>query len=109
MKKKSSSASGRTACFKSAERIRVRQVAVRGVRPDHIIQAEELPRYMGRSGVTILDMQSPKAYTREHVAGAVNYPASNILVSLPWPNSLAPRTKVASTLAGRAWTTILQW
>jgi thiosulfate/3-mercaptopyruvate sulfurtransferase len=66
-----------------------------------LIQAVDLPRYMGKNGVVILDMQAPEDYAREHVAGAVNYPVSNILVSLPVPNSLAPKGRVASTL-GRA-------
>lgn len=63
-----------------------------------IIEAKDLPGYMGKAGTVILDMQSPEAYGQGHVAGAVNYPVSNILVSLPVPNSLASRRKVGASL-----------
>lgn len=63
-----------------------------------VIEAKDLSRYMGKEGTAILDMQTPEAYAEGHVAGAVNYPASNILVSLPVPNSLASRRKVGTTL-----------
>lgn len=63
-----------------------------------IIEAANLPKYAGKAGVVILDMQQPEAYEKAHVAGAVNFPVSNILVSLPVPNSLAPARKVATAL-----------
>lgn len=63
-----------------------------------IIAAKDLPQYMGKEGSVILDMQTPENYRQGHVAGAVNYPASNILVSLPVPNSLASMQKVSRTL-----------
>ncbi|SBW08380.1 conserved exported hypothetical protein [uncultured delta proteobacterium] len=63
-----------------------------------ILEAKDLPQYIGKEGVVILDMQKPEAYAQGHVAGAVNYAVSSILVSLPVPNSLAPGRKVATSL-----------
>lgn len=66
---------------------------------DHIIiAASDLPRYVGKENTVILDMQAPGDYAAGHVRGAVNFPVGNVLVSLPVPNSLASRGKVAAKL-----------
>ena len=63
-----------------------------------IIQAKDLPAFIGRDGVVVVDMQAPEDYAKEHVAGAINIPVSDILVNLPVENTLAPKGKVSKTL-----------
>ncbi|HYE08691.1 MAG TPA: sulfurtransferase [Patescibacteria group bacterium] len=64
----------------------------------YIIAAKDLKDYMNKQGVVIVDMQKPEDYAKGHLAGAVNIPMANIVISVPVPNMLAPKEQIEAVL-----------
>jgi thiosulfate/3-mercaptopyruvate sulfurtransferase len=67
----------------------------------YIIEAKDLKDYMNKQGVVIVDMQKPEDYAKGHLAGAVNIPMANIVISVPVPNMLAPKEQIEAVLGAK--------
>jgi thiosulfate/3-mercaptopyruvate sulfurtransferase len=67
----------------------------------YIIEAKDLKDYMNKQGVVIVDMQKPEEYAKGHLAGAVNIPMANIVISVPVPNMLAPKEQIEAVLGAK--------
>jgi len=66
-----------------------------------LIPASELASYVGADNVMIVDMQSEEDYAAAHVEGAVNIPASEILINVPVQNMLTSKSKLQKLFSAK--------
>jgi thiosulfate/3-mercaptopyruvate sulfurtransferase len=59
-----------------------------------IIEAGDAVEMMGEDGVVVVDVQAGNFYQMEHLQGAVNIARSDITVSEPYPNMVAPKSRI---------------
>ena len=62
--------------------------------PPVIVSVQELPDYIGKEGVVIVDTRSPEDYAAGHVEGAVNIPTDEIVINVPVKNMLTSQKKI---------------
>lgn len=62
--------------------------------PSVIISVQQLPEYIGKEGVVIVDTRSPEDYAAGHVEGAVNIPTDEIVINVPVKNMLTSPKKI---------------
>lgn len=63
-----------------------------------IILAETALAMMDDEGVVLVDAQKNSTYAKEHIKGAVNIQRSDIVVSKPFPNMVAPKESIEKVL-----------
>lgn len=63
-----------------------------------IILAETALSMMEKEDVILVDAQKNSTYLKEHIKGAVNIQRSDIVVSEPFPNMLAPKKDIENVL-----------
>ncbi len=63
-----------------------------------IVSTKELGNYIGKENVVFVDMQSPEDYGKEHLEGAVNIPADDIVINVPVKNMLTSKKKMESIM-----------
>jgi thiosulfate/3-mercaptopyruvate sulfurtransferase len=68
---------------------------------NYIMEAKEVKDYINKQGAVIVDMQKPEDYAKGHIAGAVNIPMVNIVISVPVPNMLAPKEQIEAVLGAK--------
>lgn len=66
-----------------------------------IISTKELQNYIGKENVVVVDMQNAEDYAKEHLAGAVNITAQEIVVNVPVKNMLTSKKKIESLMSER--------
>ncbi|MBD5102141.1 MAG: sulfurtransferase [Subdoligranulum sp.] len=62
--------------------------------PSVIVSVQDLPSYIGKEGVVIVDTRSPEDYAAGHVEGAVNIPTDEIVINVPVKNMLTSQKKI---------------
>ncbi len=63
-----------------------------------LVSVKELPDYLGKDNVVVVDMQSPEDYETSHLEGAVNIPAEDIVINVPVKNMLTSKKKIESVM-----------
>lgn len=63
-----------------------------------IINAKASMDLLGKAKVVFVDMQTPEGYSEGHVKGAVNIGLNNIVVNVPYPNMLPPKSQIEDIL-----------
>ena len=63
-----------------------------------IVSTKELTDYIGKENVVLVDMQSAEDYGKEHLEGAVNIPAEDIVINVPVKNILTSKKKMESIM-----------
>lgn len=66
-----------------------------------LVSVKELSDYMGKENVVIVDMQSPEDYGNEHLEGAVNIAADDIVINVPVKNMLTSAKKIESLMGSK--------
>lgn len=62
--------------------------------PSVILSVQELPEYIGKENVVIVDTRSAEDYAAGHVEGAVNIPTDEIIINVPVKNMLTSQKKI---------------
>lgn len=62
--------------------------------PSVIVSVQDLPNYIGKEGVVIVDTRSAEDYAAGHVEGAVNIPTDEIVINVPVKNMLTSQKKI---------------
>lgn len=68
--------------------------------PSVIVSVKDLPNYIGKEGVVIVDTRSAEDYAAGHVEGAVNIPTDEIVINVPVNNMLTSRKKIEKLMGG---------
>lgn len=64
-----------------------------------LVSAKDFAAEAQKTGVVVVDMQKEEDYAKGHVAGAVNIPSSDIVISVPVANMLTTSKKLEKLMA----------
>ena len=65
---------------------------------NEIIQTTDAISFIGNDDIILVDTQAAKDFEMSHIKGAVNIPLSDIVISEPIANMMAPKEKIEKTL-----------